>query len=53
MIRDDTSKPYFLVGQHCEGAVSVSVNGGTAQAKGCTMLPNPGLGALGINDIDW
>ena len=53
VVRDDTSKPYFLVGQYCEGAVSVSVNGGTAAAKGCTMLPNPGLSALGINDINW
>ena len=53
VVRSDSSKPYFLVGQYCGEAVTVSVNGGTAAAKGCTMLPNPGLRALGINDINW
>ena len=50
----DASKPYFLVGQYSAEAVEVPIAGGTAEAPGFTMVTNPRLEALRVNeDIDW
>jgi uncharacterized repeat protein (TIGR02543 family) len=51
--RNDTSKPYFLVGQYSGENIQVSVAGSDGTTAVPTMITNPRLSALAINDIDW
>ena len=56
--RSDHGKPFTLVGQFCGDAVTAEIAGSGVDGDGkavvgCTMVSNPGLEALKINDIDW
>ncbi|MBO7721141.1 MAG: hypothetical protein J6T01_01905, partial [Kiritimatiellae bacterium] len=47
------SKPFFVVGQYCGDPVEVTIAGGTKKTPGSTMVTNPNLTELALNDIDW
>ena len=56
--REDHSKPFTIIGQFTGKAVTNEVAGATTDASGksvigATMIANPRLSALKINDIDW
>ena len=56
--RTDHGKPFTLIGQFSGEAVTNTVAGSTVDEKGktvvgCTMIANPSLGAIKVNDIDW
>ena len=52
--RNGTEKPYFLVGQYTGENVEIEIAGGEKAVKGSTMITNPTLYPLSINDdIDW
>ena len=52
--REDTSKPYFLVGQYAGGDVVTSVAGSSdGSTAACTMITNPNLTDMDINDFTW
>ena len=50
---DGTPKRVLLVGQYDPSGVEVSVVGGTEASPGFTIVGNPGLTPLKINDIGW
>jgi hypothetical protein len=52
--RDDpAAKPFFLIGQYSGTSVSLKIEGGTASSPVCTLIPNPSLKAVAINDYPW
>ena len=51
--RNGTEKPYFLVGQYTGENVEITIVGGEKAVKDSTMVTNPTLYPLNINDIDW
>ena len=51
--RKDPSRPFFLIGQYSGEDVEVSVAGSNGTVAAPTMITNPRLSALAINDIDW
>ena len=52
--REDTSRPYFLVGQYSGNPVQITITGSDSVAvKGSTMITNPKLTPIKINDINW
>ena len=56
--RVDHSKPFTLIGQFSGEPVTDTVAGATVDDKGktvvgCTMIANPNLSAIKVNDIDW
>ena len=51
--RNGTDKPYFLIGQYSGEPVEITVEGGTTANPGCTMIANPCLTAIGVNDLGW
>ena len=56
--REEHSKPFTIVGQFTGKAVTNEVAGATTDMSGktvigATMVANPRLSALKINDIDW
>jgi len=52
VVREDASKPFFLIGQYSDEAVTVPI-AAAAESKGCTMLSNPHFQPLVINSLDW
>lgn len=46
-------KPFFLVGQYSSEAVTLAIAAGTEEEPVCTLVPNPGMAAVGINDYPW
>ena len=58
MPRSDYSKPFTLVGQFSGAPMTNEIAGATTDASGktvvsATMVANPGMHALKINDIAW
>ncbi|MBQ6136236.1 MAG: hypothetical protein IJI73_02575 [Kiritimatiellae bacterium] len=56
--RSDHGRPFTIVGQFSGEPVTVQIAGSSSDAAGkavvgATMVANPNLGALRINDIDW
>ena len=52
--RENTSKPYFLVGQYNGAPVQVTIAGSdSVTSKGSTMITNPTLEPIGVNDFAW
>ncbi len=51
--RDGRRIPYFLVGQYFNGDIRVPIQEGTSGAPASTMVTNPNLTAIGVNEIDW
>ena len=51
--RTDTSKPYFLVGQYNGAPVQITIAGGSVTEKGSTMITNPTLEPISVNDFAW
>ena len=47
------TKPFFLVGQYSGTPVYLTIKGGTAAAPVCTLVPNPSIKAMKVNDYDW
>ena len=50
---NDTSKPYFLVGQYSRNDIQVTIKAADGTRKGATMVPNPTLTPMKINDYNW
>ena len=51
--RQETSKPFFLIGQYSDEDVNMTVGGKGTSATVSTMIANPSMKPLAINDIDW
>jgi hypothetical protein len=51
--RESRSMPYFLVGQYFNGDIDIAIGAGTAEAPVSTMITNPNLTAIGVNEIAW
>ena len=51
---NDTSRPYFLIGQYSSAPVQITVAGSdSVSEKGSTMITNPTLAPIGVNDFAW
>lgn len=52
--RDDpAAKPFFLVGQYSAAPVKLVIAGGEPGAGTCTLVPNPSMKDVNINDYNW
>ena len=52
--RDDpAAKPFFLIGQYSSASVSLAIAGGSLESPGCTLVPNPCIKAVKVNDYKW
>ena len=54
VIRNDpAAKPFFLIGQYSDAPIALRIEGGTADSPVCTLVPNPSLEAVKVNDYNW
>jgi len=51
--RQNPSTPFFLVGQYSGEDIEEPVAGSSGDTAAATMIANPRLTALAVNDIDW
>lgn len=51
--RQKRDTPYFLVGQYFSRDVDITIGAGTLEQETSTMITNPNLTPLNVNDIDW
>ena len=51
--RDPAAKPFFLIGQYSNAPLSLTIEGGSPEAMVCTLVPNPSMQAVRVNDYDW
>jgi hypothetical protein len=48
------SRSFFLIGQYSSSDASADVaGGGTVAKKVCTLIPNPSISPVAVNDYDW
>ena len=51
---DPKGKPFFIVGQYSSDDITLKIAAGTDKAPVCTLVPNPSLRSVKINeDYDW
>jgi hypothetical protein len=48
-----TDKPFFIIGQYSPDDITLTVAAGTVSAPVCTLIPNPSLEPVKINDYPW
>ena len=46
-------KPFFLIGQYSSETQKLKIEAGTEDKPVCTLVPNPCLTAINVNDYDW
>ena len=46
-------RPYFLIGQYSPDRAVLNIAAGTESDPVCTLIPNPSLSPVGINDYPW
>ena len=51
--RQNFGQPFFLVGQYCGDDVVVQVAAGTVAQPVSTVITNPNLVEISVNDINW
>ena len=47
------AKPFFLIGQYSSEAQKLKIEAGTEANPVCTLVPNPCLTAINVNEYDW
>jgi hypothetical protein len=50
---DPAAKPFFLVGQYSSADLTLTIEGGSAESMVCTLVPNPSLKDVKVNDYKW
>jgi hypothetical protein len=50
---DPAAKPFFLIGQYASAPVELDIAGGSDAEPVCTLVPNPSLTPVKINDFKW
>ena len=51
---DPTGKPFFIIGQYSPDDITLTVAAGSERNPVCTLIPNPSLKSVKINeDYDW
>ena len=49
-----TNKPFFIIGQYSPDDITLTIAAGAERAPVCTLVPNPSLKTVKINeDYDW
>ena len=48
-----TNKPFFIIGQYSPDDITLTIAAGTTSAPVCTLIPNPSLEPVKINDYPW
>ena len=48
-----TEKPFFLIGQYSSETQKLKIEAGTEANPVCTLVPNPCLTAINVNDYNW
>ena len=49
-----TEKPFFIIGQYSPDDITLTIAAGSERAPVCTLVPNPSLKTVKINeDYDW
>lgn len=53
--RNPAAKPFFLIGQYSSAPVTLHIAGDSSDAPEavCTLVPNPSLEAVKVNDFKW
>lgn len=51
--KNPAAKPFFLIGQYSNAPLSLTIEGGSPEAMVCTLVPNPSMQAVRVNDYDW
>jgi hypothetical protein len=46
-------KPFFIIGQYSPNDITLTVAAGTVSEPVCTLIPNPSLEPVKINDYPW
>jgi hypothetical protein len=46
-------KPFFLIGQYSNNPVELVISEGSAESAVCTLVPNPSMKSVRINDFNW
>jgi hypothetical protein len=50
---DPAAKPFFLIGQYASAPVKLEIAGGSEAEPICTLVSNPSLTPVKINDFKW
>ena len=48
-----TDKPFFIIGQYSPDDITLTIAAGAERAPVCTLVPNPSLEPVKINDYPW
>jgi hypothetical protein len=48
-----SEKPFFIIGQYSPEDVKITVGAGEIKNPLCTLIPNPSLQSVNINDYQW
>ncbi len=48
-----TNKPFFIIGQYSPEDITLTIAAGTTSAPVCTLIPNPSLEPVNVNDYPW
>ena len=48
-----TDKPFFIIGQYSPDDITLTIAAGAEKAPVCTLVPNPSLEPVKINDYPW
>jgi len=50
---DPVTKPFFLIGQYSDTKQTLTIEAGTPDNAVCTLVPNPSLKPVKVNDYKW
>ena len=50
---DPVAKPFFLIGQYSDTKQTLTIEAGTTDNAVCTLVPNPSLKSVKVNDYKW
>ena len=50
---DPAAKPFFLIGQYSDAKQTLTIEAGTPGNAVCTLVPNPSLKPVRVNDYKW
>lgn len=50
---DPAAKPFFLIGQYSDTKQTLTIEAGTTDNAVCTLVPNPSLKSVKVNDYKW
>ena len=50
---DPAARPFFLIGQYSDTKQTLTIEAGTTDNVVCTLVPNPSLKSVKVNDYKW